>query len=148
MLIQQKLAIQAPVEKVWTFFMDFMNLGACIPGLDGLQAIDDSNYEGAFKIKVGPISGNFLGRVTIVERDGVIHRAAMTASAKDPRAASSLQAKMTMAMQETSPGQTEVSIDTDLNVLGKLGQFGYWIFKKKANDVLDEFAAKVKAQIE
>ncbi len=148
MLIQQKLAIQAPLEKVWSFFMDFPTMGRCLPGLDELKAIDDKNYEGTFKAKIGPISASFLGRVTVVETAPESHRAAMTVSAKDLRATSSLQAKMTMIMREITQGQTEVSIDTDLNVLGKLGQFGYWIFKKKASDIMDEFAAKVKAQVE
>lgn len=148
MLIQHKLAIQAPLEKVWSFFMDFKNLGSCIPGLNELKEIDDRNYEGVFRIKVGPISGNFQGRVTIVEMAEETHRASMSATAKDARAASTLQARMSMNMQETAPGQTEVAIDTDLNVLGKLGQFGYWIFKKKASDVLDEFTACVRAKIE
>lgn len=147
MLIQQKLAIQAPVDKVWPFFMDFKRLGSCIPGLEGLQEIDHSNYEGTFRIKVGPISASFHGMVTIVETTPETHRASMVASAKDPRAASTLQARMTMMMTETAPGITEVAMDTDLNVLGKLGQFGYWIFKKKAGDVLEEFTACVKAQI-
>lgn len=128
--------------------MDFKNLGSCIPGVDELKEIDDRNYEGAFRIKIGPISANFHGRVSIVEMVDETHRAAMSASAKDARAASTLQARMTMAMHETAPGQTEVAIDTELNVLGKLGQFGYWIFKKKANDVLDEFTARVRARIE
>ena len=148
MLIQHKLAIQAPLEKVWSFFMDFKNLGSCIPGLNELKEIDDRNYEGVFRIKVGPISANFQGRVTIVEMIPEMHRAAMSASAKDSRAASTLQARMSMNMQEAGPGHTEVAIETDLNVLGKLGQFGYWIFKKKANDVLDEFTACVRAKIE
>lgn len=148
MLIQQKLALQAPLEKVWSFFMDFPTMGRCLPGLDGLREIDDRNYEGTFKARIGPISATFTGRVTVLETAPEAHRAAMSVSAKDPRAASSLQARMTMNMRETGQGQTEVSIDTDLNVLGKLGQFGYWIFKKKANDIMDEFARCVKAQVE
>jgi len=148
MLIQQKLAIQAPLEKVWAFFMDFTTMGRCLPGLEQLTEIDDRNYEGTFKARIGPISARFQGRVTVVELAPEAHRAAMTLSAKDPRAASTLQGRMTMNMTQVADGQTEVAIDTDVNVLGKLGQFGYWIFKKKASDMMDEFAAKVKAQVE
>lgn len=148
MLIQQKLALQAPIEKVWSFFMDFKTMGSCLPGLDQLQEIDDRNYDGTFKARIGPISASFQGRVTVLEMAPEAHRAAMSVSAKDARAASSLQARMTMVMTEQAPGQTEVAIDTELNVLGKLGQFGYWIFKKKATDIMDEFAAKVRAQVE
>lgn len=148
MLIQQKLAIRAPLEKVWAFFMDVKTLGRCLPGLDQLLEIDDKNYQGTLRVKIGPIAASFQGRVTVVEMTAEDHRAAMTASAKDPRVASNLQARMTMTMREVSQGETEVAIDTDLNVFGKLGQFGYWVFKKKASDMLEEFATRIRAQVE
>jgi hypothetical protein len=148
MLIQQRFTIRAPLQKVWDFFLDVKTMSHCLPGLEELRELDERNYEGTLKVKIGPISANFQGRVTIAELSPEAHHAAMTAAAKDPRVASSLNARMVMDMREVAIGETEVAIDTDLHVFGKLGQFGYWVFRKKANDMMEDFANRVRARLE
>jgi carbon monoxide dehydrogenase subunit G len=49
---------------------------------------------------------------------------------------------MTLTLAPVENG-TRLAIETDLAVLGKIGEFGQPIIKKKADTLLEEFAANL-----
>jgi carbon monoxide dehydrogenase subunit G len=53
---------------------------------------------------------------------------------------------MAMAMAEEA-GETVVRITSDVEVLGKIGQYGHGMIAKRAAAMLDEFAACVRARL-
>jgi carbon monoxide dehydrogenase subunit G len=71
----------------------------------------------------------------------------MVAEGNDRRVGGSVKAKMGMKLAEQQPGTTELRIVTDVNLLGRLGQFGQPLIKKKADQVLDEFAQNLRKKL-
>ncbi len=55
MIIDQRVIVSAPVEKVWDLVMNVPAVSGCVPGVESVTKIDDMTYMGALKIKVGPI---------------------------------------------------------------------------------------------
>ena len=53
---------------------------------------------------------------------------------------------MTLTLAPAEHG-TRLSIETDLTVLGKIGEFGQPIIKKKADSLLEEFAANLRTAL-
>jgi hypothetical protein len=146
MIIQETFTIDAPIRKVWDFFLDINQMSKCVPGATVMQ-IDPTHYEGTLIVKVGPIGASFSGSVTITNQ---IAPTAIEASvkAKDKMTASIVQGKFTSALKPVNPYQTEVSYEIDVAIRGKLNQFGQAVIQDTARGISAEFLACVKAQIE
>ena len=71
----------------------------------------------------------------------------MRAEANDRRAAGAVKGKTTMMLKELGADQTELVVETDVNILGKIGEFGQPIIRKKADTMLKEFVENIKKQL-
>ncbi len=60
-----KEEIAAPREKVWEALNDPDVLRQCIPGCQELEKASDNEMTATVKVKVGPVSANFKGHVTL-----------------------------------------------------------------------------------
>jgi uncharacterized protein len=147
MNLSHKITVAAPRAKVWEFLMDIPRVGKCIPGVESVEALGDNRYKGTVKQRVGPISVTLDGVMTIVEADEQAGRAAMTAEGSDKRIGGAVRAKMTMQVRDLSPTETELSVDTDANIGGRLGEFGGAVIKKKADQTMEQFAKNISTQV-
>jgi carbon monoxide dehydrogenase subunit G len=147
MILDQTVEVAAPVDRVWEFMMDIPAVSRCVPGVESFEAIDEDTYEGALKVKVGPIGVKLQGRVVVAERDREALRSRLDVSAAEKRIASTVNAKSTMTLVPLDDARTELRIHTDASVLGKLGEFGQAVMRKKADQVIAEFARNVSATL-
>jgi carbon monoxide dehydrogenase subunit G len=147
-LIEHRITVPAPPERVWAFMMDIPAVSRCVPGVDGVARIDDTTYSGVMSVRVGPIQIRLDGRVILAERDEPARQARMDLQAADKRVNGAVNAKMRMQL---SPGETsdktDVDIRTDANVMGKLGEFGQAVIRKKADQIVQEFARNLSAAV-
>ncbi len=63
MTMNGEVQLAAPREAVWTKLNDPAVLKACIPGCEELEKTDDHSFRAIAKMKVGPVSARFKGRV-------------------------------------------------------------------------------------
>jgi uncharacterized protein len=140
---------QIPVsrEPLWNFLMDVPKVAKSLPGVESVSQIDDTTYEGKLKVRVGPIVLNLQGKIIMEEKDKQNWRAALRAEAKDRMAAGAVNGKTTMVLKEIGVDQTEFLVETDVNILGKIGEFGQPIIRKKADSMLKEFVENIKKQL-
>ena len=96
-------------------------------------------YRGGIEVKVGPIRLSLQGTITVEEQDRAGWRARMRAEANDRRLGGGIRARMHLTLLPAEAG-THVRIDTDLTVLGKIGEFGQPIIRAKADTLLEAFA--------
>jgi len=146
MIIEETFTIEAPVQKVWDFFLNVDQMSKCVPGAQ-VKQIDAENYEGALSVKVGPIGADFSGSVTLTQQTPPTALEA-TLKAKDKMTGSMVQGKFTSALQSTALAQTQVRYTIDVTIRGKLGQFGQTVIQDTAKRISGEFVGCVKAQIE
>jgi carbon monoxide dehydrogenase subunit G len=140
---------QIPVarEPLWEFLMDVPKVAKSLPGVESVNKIDDTHYEGALVVRVGPIKLNLQGKIILEERNRDAWRAALRAEAKDRMAAGAVSGKTSMTLKELAANQTELVVETDVNILGKIGEFGQPIIRKKADSMLKEFVDNIKKQL-
>jgi uncharacterized protein len=140
---------QIPVarEPLWEFLMDVPKVAQSLPGVESVSKIDDTTYDGALKVRVGPIALNLLGKIIVEEQDKENWRATLRAEANDRRAAGAVKGKTTMMLKALDSNQTELVVETDVNILGKIGEFGQPIIRKKADSMLREFVENIKKQL-
>ena len=147
MILEQQVEVGAPVEKVWAFMMDIPAVSRCVPGVESFAEVDPDTYEGALKLKVGPIGVTLQGRVVVAERDREAFRSRLEVTAAEKRIASTVNAKSTMTLVPLDAERTELRIHTDASILGKLGEFGQAVMRRKADQVMAEFARNVSAAL-
>ena len=139
MTFTQECVIAAERARLWGLLMDVPAVGRCVPGLKDVEAVEDKVYRGSLEVKVGPVRVALAGTITIEEQDRAGWRARMRAEANDRRLGGGIRARMDLALLPDESG-TRVRINTDLAVLGKIGEFGQPVIRAKADRLLDEFA--------
>jgi uncharacterized protein len=148
MLIEYRITVPAPPERVWAFMMDIPAVSRCVPGVDGVARIDDTTYSGIMSVRVGPIHIRLDGRVILAERDEPARQARMDLQAADKRVNGAVNAKMRMQLSSVEGGdKTTLELRTDANVMGKLGEFGQAVIRKKADQIVQEFANNLSAAV-
>jgi carbon monoxide dehydrogenase subunit G len=70
----------------------------------------------------------------------------MRADASDRRLGGGIRARLHLTLSPAEAG-TRVQIDTDLAILGKIGEFGQPVIRKKADALLEEFARNLSAAL-
>ena len=146
MTFTQECVIPVERERLWDFLMDVPNVGRCVPGVETIEAVDGNAYKGGLKVQVGPIRLWLEGTLIIEEGDRNVWRARMRAEANDRRLGGGIRARLSLALTPAEIG-TRVQIDTDLAVLGKIGEFGQPVIKKKADALLEEFARNLRSTL-
>ena len=111
MLIEHRITVPAPPERVWAFMMDIPAVGRCVPGLNDVARIDDRTYSGVMHVRVGPIAVKLDGRVLVAERDEAARQARMDLQAADKRVNGAVNARMRMQLAAAEDGsKTDVAM--------------------------------------
>ena len=147
MHFENRAIVPASREALWDFLMDIKSVSACVPGVEDLRELDADHYQALMKMKVGPIALKFDGKMRIVERDREQWKAVMRAEGADKGVGGAVTANIVMTLVEQAPDSTELVVNTDANVLGKLGEFGQPVMRKKADSIMQEFARNISQRV-
>ena len=134
-------------EVLWNFLMNVPKVSQCVPGVQDVRAQGVNVYEGTMKVRVGPISLNLHGQIHIASQDPEARRATLSADANDKKILGGIRSRMSMVLSPVSAQETEFKVETDVTVLGRLGEFGQSIIRKKADAMMQEFAENVRRQL-
>jgi uncharacterized protein len=142
----QECLVSAARERVWDLLMDVPAASRCVPGIGTVEAAGENVYRGSIQVKVGPVRLLLAGTITVEEQDGSGWSSRMRAEATDRRLGGGIRARMHLTLAPAESG-TRVTIDTDLTVLGRIGEFGQPIIRSKADTLLEEFARNLSAAL-
>jgi len=142
----QECVIAVERERLWDFLMEVPRVASCVPGVEGVEAIDAKSYRGNLRVQIGPIRLSLHGTMTVDEQDRAAWRTRMRAEANDRRVGGGIRARMSLTL---APGEggTRLRIETDLAILGRIGEFGQPVIKKKADALLEEFAQNLGSKL-
>jgi len=134
------------VPDAWKVLTDVERIAPMLPGAQ-LQEVDGEEYRGVVKVKVGPITAQYKGAATFVERDEAAGRVVLKASGRDTRGQGNASALITATMTPDGEG-TKVSVVTDLTVTGKVAQFGRGVMAEVSSKLIGQFVDSLEADIE
>jgi carbon monoxide dehydrogenase subunit G len=138
MKIEDRFRVDLPVEDAWRVLLDIERIAPCMPGAE-LQEVEGDEYRGVVKVKVGPITAQYKGTARLVEADADAHRAVIEAQGRDTRGQGNASATVTMSLTSLSDDSTEVSVDNDVTVTGKVAQFGRGVMADVSSKLLAQF---------
>jgi carbon monoxide dehydrogenase subunit G len=116
-----------------------------MPGAQ-LQEIEGDEYRGIVKIKVGPITAQYKGQATFLDRDDTNHVAVLRAEGRETRGQGNASATITATLTPDGDG-TMVSVVTDLTVTGKVAQFGRGVLADVSAKLLDQFVDSLERTV-
>jgi carbon monoxide dehydrogenase subunit G len=143
MIFDGKIGLGVPTQKAWDFLIDINKFSTCLPGIDEIKQIDDKTFDGIISATVGPISGKFSFRSTIVESrppDQMVVRTEGT----DSVTKSTVNADMTLDLREISENKTEMDYRADIKIKGRLAILGDMVLRATATLILQEFTRRLR----
>lgn len=142
MQLKNQFEIDADLEQTWNLLTDLERIMPCMPGA-ALDGIEGENFLGNVKIKVGPIGAHFRGTARFAEKDDATHSAVILASGKDPKGQAAANAKLHAWLEPVTDTRTRVLIDTDLDISGRMAQFGRGAIADVSNRLIGQFVTNI-----
>jgi len=138
MTMTGEIQLAAPMEAVWTKLNDPEVLKTCIPGCEELEKTDDGGFRAVAKMKVGPVSARFKGKVTLSDLDPP--KSYKISGEGEGGIAGFAKGSAVVNLLE-SEGGTLLSYQVDAQIGGKLAQLGQRLINGTAKKLADEFFA-------
>ena len=137
MKLEHDFRVEATPDVAWPILLDLERIAPCMPGAQ-LDEVEGDEYRGTVKVKVGPITAQYKGAARIVESDASAHRVVIQAEGRDTRGQGNASARITAQLTDDGGG-SQVHVDTDLNVTGKVAQFGRGVMADVSTKLLGQF---------
>jgi len=145
MKIANEFTVSAPIEDAWDVLTDLAQVIPLMPGAE-MTGRDGDDVLGKVKVKVGPVTSEFSGRVHFVEQNRDEHRAVIDGKGKESRGTGNAAATVTAQLHDAGD-RTRVTVDTDLKVVGKLAQFGSGMLQQVSEKLLGQFVESLEAKL-
>ena len=146
MQLVHQFEVAAPLERTWAFFH---------PARIALEGAGDLPDDHLGRIRGRSICladprddgrGRLRPHVGAQERVLELLPDIASVTAEDRALASAVSATLRLALT-SDDGDTRVTLHTEANVLGKLGQFGQGAIKLAADSVMKQFAGRVRERL-
>jgi uncharacterized protein len=142
MILDGKIDLDVPVQQAWEFLIDINKFSTCLPGIDEVKQIDDKTFDGIISATVGPISGKFNFRSTIVESKPPEQMVVRT-EGTDSVTKSTVNADMTVDLHAVSEKKSQMDYKADVKIKGRLGILGDMVLRATATLILQEFTRRL-----
>ncbi|HEX9107732.1 MAG TPA: SRPBCC family protein [Longimicrobiales bacterium] len=146
--IEERFEIAAAPERVWSYLIDPSQVVRCLPGAELLETAEDGSFVGRVKVKVGPVLAAYKGKARFVELDAAARRARLTGEGQEASGAGSARMTMTSSIEALDGGGAAVRVEVDVDVVGKLAQFGRGMIEEVSRQIFRQFSACVRAALE
>ena len=138
--------VKAPIDEAYATLTDVERIAPCLPGAQ-LTEVEGDTYRGLVKVKVGPITAQFKGQASFVERDAEQHRAVLKAEGRDTGGKGNASALITAQLEEVDAEMTKVTVSTDLTITGKVAQFGRGALADVSEKLLRQFVTNLETTV-
>ena len=147
MKIEDTFILKTSQDEVWNAITDPDIVAPCVPGCQKVQVLGPNIYSAEVKVKIGPIKAKFYLNVEVTRETPPVEVRSTTRGEEGSKA-SVLQAESIVRLKQIDANTTEVYYCSDVNIIGRLGKFGFGIMKKKAKTLGDEFAEAFRKTVE
>ena len=142
MILDGKIDLNVAAEKAWGFLIDINKFSTCLPGIDEVTQIDDKTFDGIISANVGPISGKFNFRSTILESRPPEQMVVRT-EGTDSVTKSTVKADMTVDLRRVSDTRSQMDYKADVKINGRLVILGDMVLRATATLILQEFTKRL-----
>jgi uncharacterized protein len=146
--IEEKFEVNAPAASVWAYLVDPRRVVRCLPGAELTEVVDDRTFLGKVKVKVGPVTVAYQGKVILVERDEAGRLVRMSGEGRESTGSGAARMNMESRLVGLPSGATEVTVVADVDIAGRIMQLGRGMIEQVSHQLFRQFAACVQATLE
>lgn len=133
MKLKGDYTFDAPQQLVWDALNDPNVLGSVMPGSQGFTEVGDNEYEGALKVRVGPVQGNFEAKITLTE---VNAPDSYTLTVDGKGAAGNVNASGGMSLKPEGDNQTHMEYEGTAQITGRIASVGQRLMDSTAKSIV------------
>ena len=146
MAMEMKGEVVLPADRktVWAKLNDPDVLKSCIPGVQTLDKTSDTSFSAAAKMKIGPVTATFKGKVDLSNIDPP--NGYRISGEGEGGIAGFAKGGADVTLTEVPEG-TRLSYDVQANVGGKIAQMGSRLIDGVAKKMADQFFSNFAAEV-
>ncbi|MGA1637745.1 MAG: SRPBCC family protein [Ilumatobacteraceae bacterium] len=144
--LHHEFTVPVPASDAWRILTDLERLAPCLPGAQ-LTEVEGEVYRGQVKVKVGPILAQFKGQASFVSRDDANFLASLKAEGRDTTGKGNAAATITARLDPVTDTSAKCTVDTQLNISGKVAQFGRGALADVSDKLLLQFVDNLNSLI-
>ena len=147
MRFSNEISVDAQADELFAFVSDPEQVVKCLPGAS-VEGRDGEDWRGSMSMKVGPIKASYRGTLRFLELDPDARRAVMRVRADEASGQGQAEARITSEIEQAGQaGASCIRMETDLQIRGKVAQFGRGAMEQVAGRMLERFADNVELAI-
>ncbi len=132
-------------KELWDLLMDPSVLAKITPGVSALEAQGDDTFKTVSKIKIGPVSGQFKGDLSVVDKN---EPHAFAIEMKQLSRIGNANVRVQMILEDGDDGSTVLNFDGKAKLSGLIARTGQRVLSGVANVITKEVFASLDEHIE
>jgi len=145
--INKVFPLDGSVSDAWNLLENIEQVASCMPGAEITETVDENNFKGSVKVKIGPMHVAFNGDIAVQEINPGEHQVHLIAKGQDSKGTSSASMDLTASVRTGESGTSELTGDADVTVNGKLANFGGRMMTQVADQILGQFADNFSSKL-
>jgi uncharacterized protein len=142
MRVAREVVLAAPAERVWQALWDLPRMVGCVPGCVEAREVEPRRrYQARMSQRVGPIALSVPLDIRVTDESP--GRLALEARGRDSMLAAEVQMSVRLAVEASETG-SRLAVEAQGRVLGKLGALGASVIQRRAEELVDEFTARLR----
>ena len=144
--IEKSITLSAPAAQVWQLILNPEIMARCVPGVESVTVVSESEYLASIKVKISFVSAHFKIRTQITERQ---ENLLLRCEGQGEEAALASKLKHASEIHLTQDGNsTTLRILSRVDVFGRIGSMGLSAMKTKVDRMWDEFCVALQQRTE
>lgn len=145
MELDHEFTVPVPVDRAWPVLLDVERVAPCMPGA-ALDSIDDDEFKGRLKVRLGAMTITYRGSARFTGRDESSRTVTIEGTGKEARGSGTASATVQARLHDEG-AQTRVTVHTKLNVTGRPAQFGRGILSEVGGKLVKRFADNLAEEL-
>ena len=141
MELSDSFTVACPIDETWALLSGPERVARCVPGAHLTEIVGDDHH-GVVNVRLGVLVARFTGHATF-EHDLDRHRIIVKAQGDGNQGRA--EAHITARLEALSDDQTQVNVDADLQLDGRLEQLGRGIITEVSSALTAQFGDNLAA---
>jgi len=145
--LEKNFPLQSGADSAWTLLRDIESVANCMPGAEITELVDDENFKGKVRVRLGPVQMEFNGDINVQSIDSENQKIQLMATGKDKKGTSTVSMDLTANIEPGDGSNSALLGDAKVIVDGKLAGFGQRMMAQVSDQILDQFADNFRAKL-
>ena len=145
--IEERFELDAHPDEAWAYLTQPERIVVCLPGAELTEVVDERNYAGGVKVKLGAVAMDYQGTVEFTEVDHEQRVIRMEGKGRERRGGGTVTLAMEGTVHELEGGRCEVTVVADIQLAGKIVRFGRGMIQAVTAQIFKKFTACLAAEL-